>query len=189
MVSAIAELLMAKQAPRGMLEADEVIATTAAAQDTLSEDVPPPPYTEEHICTNDAAVACDHPECKYTATSWGRLFKHAVNPQTKGGHGRQWRSLHGTYLHTLGTKKMSAEQNKRNQKKHAVLAKKGKATPKPALGQHHNEQSMLDSAGQASGTITYHSGDCICPRQKAHMGRVGRNGKHIAQLCQLQPLQ
>ena len=73
--------------------------------------------------------------------------------------------------------------------KHAVLAKKGKATPKPALGQHHNEQSMLDSAGQASGTITYHSGDCICPRQKAHMGRVGRNGKHIAQLCQLQPLQ
>ena len=115
MVSAIAELLMAKQAPRGMLEADEVIATTAAAQDTLSEDVPQPPYTEEHICTNDAAVACDHPECKYTATSWGRLFKHAVNPQTKGGHGRQWRSLHGTCLHTLGTHELSAEQRKRNQ--------------------------------------------------------------------------
>ena len=126
MVSAIAELLMAKQAPRGMLEADEVIATTAAAQDTLSEDVPQPPYTEEHICTNDAAVACDHPECKYTATSWGRLFKHAVNPQTKGGHGRQWRSLHGTCLHTLGTKKMSAEQIKRNQKNTPCLPKKAK---------------------------------------------------------------
>ena len=80
MVSAIAELLMAKQAPRGMLEADEVIATTAAAQDSLSEDVPPPPYTEEHICTNDAAVACDHPECKYTATSWGAIVQTRCKP-------------------------------------------------------------------------------------------------------------
>ena len=134
MVSAIAELLMAKQAPRGMLEADEVIATTAAVQDTLSEDVPPPPYTEEHICTNDAAVACDHPECKYTATSWGRLFKHAVNPQTKGGHGRQWRPLHGTCLHTLGTKKMSAEQHKRNQKKTRRARQKRQSYTKAGAG-------------------------------------------------------
>ncbi len=74
---------------------------------------PPPPYTESDNCSEDQPLACYYPNCKYKATSWGKMFKHLINAKARGGHALGWVFLKGSYVHTMGNKELNLERNAR----------------------------------------------------------------------------
>ena len=52
-----------------------------------------PPYAEGDACSEEQLVKCYRLECKFKATSCGKMLKHVSNPISSGGHGISWKTL------------------------------------------------------------------------------------------------
>ena len=95
---------------------------------------PEPPYKEGDAASPETPAMCYYQGCSYQAKSWGLMLKHVTNPLASKGHGRQWKSLKGTPLHSMGSKELNAKaagyKRKRVHDK-ATANAAGTATPQP----------------------------------------------------------